>query len=76
MWDTTKVPLIGILGGGQLAMMMIESAHRMSIKVAVLDPNPSCPASRTADIFVKGNFKNDLEIESFVDETYLINILF
>ena len=36
---------IGILGGGQLAMMMIESARKIGItSINVLDPNKNCPA--------------------------------
>ena len=29
---------IGILGGGQLGRMMVEAAHRLGIRVAILDP--------------------------------------
>ena len=29
---------VGVLGGGQLGRMMAEAAHRLGVKVAVLDP--------------------------------------
>lgn len=29
---------VGVLGGGQLGRMMIEAAHRLGVKLAVLDP--------------------------------------
>lgn len=36
---------IGIIGGGQLGMMLAEEAHRLGARAICLDPNPSCPAS-------------------------------
>jgi len=65
---------IGILGGGQLATMMIEAAHRMGCKVAVLDPNPSCSASHVLsqnDTFVLGSFNKAHDVLSFVNKWYV-----
>lgn len=39
---------IGIIGGGQLGLMMAMSAVAMGHRVFVLDPVPGCPASRCA----------------------------
>ena len=36
---------IGIIGGGQLGMMLAEEAHKLGAKAICLDPNPVCPAS-------------------------------
>ncbi|MFZ9411415.1 MAG: hypothetical protein ACO250_07195, partial [Burkholderiaceae bacterium] len=30
--------MIGLLGGGQLGRMMIQAAHQLGLRVAVLDP--------------------------------------
>ncbi|MER3496300.1 MAG: 5-(carboxyamino)imidazole ribonucleotide synthase [Armatimonadota bacterium] len=43
---------IGILGGGQLARMTALSARRAGISCIVLDPDPSCPASKVADVVI------------------------
>lgn len=63
---------IGILGGGQLATMMIEAAHRMGCNVAVLDPNPSCSASHVlsakTDTLVVGNFNDEADVVNFVEK--------
>ena len=40
---------IGILGGGQLAMMMIEKSLKHDIDFIVLDPSHKPPASRYVD---------------------------
>jgi len=51
---------IGIIGGGQLGMMMVEEAHKMGYSACVLDPNPNCPASFVADKTIVGAY-SDLE---------------
>ena len=40
---------IGILGGGQLGMMLAAVARQSGYQVAVLDPDPQCPARKVAD---------------------------
>ena len=49
---------IGILGGGQLAMMMTQSAKQMGLEVYVLDPTPDCPASHVGARHMVGSFKD------------------
>ena len=43
---------IGILGGGQLAMMLAESAKPLGLECVALDPNPDCPASHACEVVV------------------------
>ncbi|MEO8204366.1 MAG: 5-(carboxyamino)imidazole ribonucleotide synthase [Betaproteobacteria bacterium] len=43
---------LGVLGGGQLGRMFALAAHRLGYRVAVLDPDPDCPASAVANIHV------------------------
>ena len=40
---------LGVLGGGQLGRMFAMVAHRLGFRVAVLDPDPQCPATGAAD---------------------------
>ena len=40
---------IGILGGGQLGRMLAMAARSMGYGIAVLDPDPACPASGVVD---------------------------
>jgi 5-(carboxyamino)imidazole ribonucleotide synthase len=47
---------IGILGGGQLGRMLGQAAVAMGYRVAVLDPDRSCPASVVADLVVVGGY--------------------
>ncbi len=49
---------IGIIGGGQLGLMLSEAAHAMGFaSVTVLDPTPQCPASNIAEQII-GSLKD------------------
>ena len=39
---------LGILGGGQLGRMLSQAASRLGFDVAILDPQPDCPAARVS----------------------------
>lgn len=40
---------IGLIGGGQLARMLAIAASRLGFHTIVLEPQPDCPASQTAN---------------------------
>ena len=56
---------IGVLGGGQLGMMMIEAAKKMGVEVHCLDPNLSAPCAKIADAFTIGDFNNYDDVYQF-----------
>ena len=47
---------IGILGGGQLGRMLGFAARAMGYGIAVLDPDPDCPAAAIADRVVNAGY--------------------
>lgn len=47
---------IGILGGGQLGRMLGFAARALGYRVAVLDPDPACPAAAVADRVVVAGY--------------------
>jgi 5-(carboxyamino)imidazole ribonucleotide synthase len=47
---------IGIVGGGQLGRMMALSAIAKGYKIAVLDPDPTCPCASIADVFIAADY--------------------
>ncbi len=47
---------IGIIGGGQLGLMIIEEAHNLGAKTICLDPSIDCPASKISDEFICASF--------------------
>jgi 5-(carboxyamino)imidazole ribonucleotide synthase len=53
--------ILGIIGGGQLGMMLTESAKKMPqhiSKIIVLDPNQNCSASLVGAEQIVGDFKD------------------
>jgi phosphoribosylaminoimidazole carboxylase, PurK protein len=48
--------VIGILGGGQLGRMLALAARAMGYRIAVLDPDPDCPAASVTDRVVVGSY--------------------
>ena len=48
--------VIGILGGGQLGRMLALAARALGYRIAVLDPDPECPAASVADRVVVGSY--------------------
>jgi 5-(carboxyamino)imidazole ribonucleotide synthase len=51
----TPPATIGLLGGGQLGRMLALAAREMGYRIAVMDPDPACPAAAVADrVIVSG----------------------
>ncbi len=53
--------VLGIIGGGQLGMMLTEAAKKMSEHISdviVLDPNKNCPASKAGAKQIVADFKD------------------
>lgn len=53
--------ILGIIGGGQLGMMLTEAAKKMNEHISdviVLDPTKNCPASKVGARQIVGDFKD------------------
>ena len=72
--DISQKASIGVLGGGQLGMMMIEAAKEMGIIVHVLDPNPAAPCAKLADTFTVGDFNNYEDVYEFGKDKHFLTI--
>ena len=57
-----KITTIGIIGGGQLGMMMTEAAHQLGFKVIVLDPTLGCPCSLVAEEHIVAAYDDEDKI--------------
>ena len=60
---------IGLLGGGQLGLMMIEAAHKLKHKVTVLDSEQNCPASKICDDLVVGDYSDKDKLKLFAENS-------
>ncbi len=54
---------VGIIGGGQLALMLCEAAQNLGLKTAVLDPNSNCSSKNICDLFINANYDDIKAIE-------------
>lgn len=68
------LPIIGILGDGQLSMMMAEAYHELGGKVAVFGANDSGPASVVADQLFTGDPENMDDIAPFFNAVDIVTL--
>ena len=57
---------IGIIGGGQLGMMMAEAAKKYGYRIIGLDPNPKCSLSFIADEMIVADYKDKEAFEKLI----------
>ncbi len=65
---------IGVLGGGQLGRMMIQSAIDYNLDIRVMDPDPQAPCKRLVDDFVMGDITNYEAVMAFGEKCDLMTI--
>ena len=65
---------IGILGGGQLGKMMIQSALDLDLNISVLDADPGCSCSTIATQFVQGDITDFNTVYNFAKNLDVITI--
>lgn len=60
-----KKPVIGLIGGGQLARMFMEEALRYNVTCAVLDDDTHSPSASLAAIFHSGSIRDSNALNDF-----------
>ena len=60
---------LGIIGGGQLGKMIGIEAKRMSLNLACLDPDRTCPASTIADQLIVSDYKDEKSILDLAEKS-------
>jgi 5-(carboxyamino)imidazole ribonucleotide synthase len=65
---------IGILGGGQLGRMLIQSAMDFNLEIHILDPDENAPCRSLAAKFICGKLTNYDTVMAFGAECDLITI--
>jgi len=66
---------LGIIGGGQLGMMITEAARNLSDEISeitVLDPTENCPAAHVGAKQIVGDFKDELAILKLAEQSDII----
>ena len=67
---------IGIIGGGQLGMMLAAVAKEMGYKVAILDPGEDACAKKFADYFIHSAFNVHENIEKLCELSDVVTFEF
>lgn len=69
MQSNTKT--IGIIGGGQLGMMLTQAAHNLGFRVAILEKSLNCPAYSILDLnkdkFILGQLSDIDKLKKLAD---------
>lgn len=60
-----KTQRIGILGGGQLGMLLAQAATHFPVSISVYDPDPNCPARPYTANLTQGSFDDVQKIIDF-----------
>ena len=67
--------ILGIIGGGQLGMMLTEAAKSMPLdisKIIVLDPTENCPAVKVGAEQILADFKDKSSIKELAERSDII----
>ena len=67
--------ILGIIGGGQLGMMITEAAKKMPeniLKIIVLDPTQNCPAAQVGAEQILADFKDEKAIQELAQKSDII----
>lgn len=65
---------IGILGGGQLGMMLCQASIGMGLELHVLDPDPNCSCKTLAASHTIGSFQDYETVLSFGRQFRLVTV--
>ena len=63
---------IGLLGGGQLAQMLVLAGHAMGFRFMVLEPNPECPAALAGSEQITASYTDPEALAKFADSCQLV----
>ena len=66
---------LGIIGGGQLGMMITEAAQNLNDEISeitVLDPTENCPAAQAGAKQIVGDFKDEFAILKLAEQSDII----
>ena len=65
MSTSSKLPRIGILGGGQLGRMLLQAAANYPVETYVLENDDECPAAHLCHHFTRGDIRDFNAVYNF-----------
>src|SRR5580698_5638753 len=67
---------IGILGGGQLGMLLAKSIIKLEAQPWIFDPDPDAPACQIVQNKVNADWSDKHALQAFVDNCYRVTYEF
>jgi 5-(carboxyamino)imidazole ribonucleotide synthase len=74
MSDNTQLPIIGVLGGGQLGRMMLQVAINYNLDVRCMDPDTNAPCKSICSDFTVGSLQSFDDVVKFGHACDIITI--
>jgi 5-(carboxyamino)imidazole ribonucleotide synthase len=63
--DPSRAVTLGVLGGGQLGLMLVHAAQALGFRTAVLDPDPDSPAGAVAHRHLRAPYDDAAALDAF-----------
>ncbi len=70
----SPLPTVGIIGGGQLALMLVRAASQLGMRARVLDPSPTCPARREVADFIEGRHESQSSLNQLAMDSDVVTL--
>ena len=67
---------LGIIGSGQLGMMLCQAAKKLNVKTIVISDDEQGPAKNYADKFIFSKYDNQKKIAEFIDKVDVVTFEF
>jgi len=67
---------LGIIGSGQLGMMLCQAAKKLNVKTVVISDDEEGPAQNYADQFIFSKYDNQKKIAEFIDKVDVVTFEF
>ena len=74
MGHSNPQQILGVLGGGQLGRMLIQSAINYNQDIHILDPDPNAPCKDIAQQFTVGSLKDYVAVYAFGQHCDVITV--
>ena len=71
-----KDPILGIIGGGQLGIVLSVAAKRIGMKTVILSDDKNAPAKNFTEKFIFGDYDNKSITKEFIDSVDLVTYEF
>jgi len=67
---------LGIIGGGQLGILLLQAAKKLNIETAILTDDANAPAKNFTKNFIYGSYEDEKIINDFISKVDLITFEF